>query len=304
MVEDFAAVGSALEATSADPMTANRIPVLQPVNYIQIVDVLLDDMIAAKPVEHIPVADLIFHFRRGSAHAFFQICTARLGSDRAAIPIDARRMDVADGPILQAGDGFQIVGLVAALKAYAHFEILGLRLFRSGNDPANTGTVHRHRLLHEDMLTLAHRFLEMDGTHSRRGGENDHVRLRNGLLVGVKADEDHVVLHLHGLLVLSLQILQRTPGLILECIGNRDQLHAFTTCIEGLICRAGTPTTGANQRDANRVAGRSAEGEALNGQSAQQGTAGHGSGGVLQETPARKIRMREGWLGIVHLLVS
>ena len=80
-----------------------------PVHDVEIVDVLLDDVIAGEPGEVVPVADLPL-----------DVAPPRLAVDDpdfAAVPVGFGVRDVADCAVVDALDRFAIVGRVAALGA-------------------------------------------------------------------------------------------------------------------------------------------------------------------------------------------
>jgi hypothetical protein len=60
------------------------------------------------------------------------------------------------------------------LQADGDGELAFLRLF-GRLEHSRTPGVHRHRLLHEDVLARLHRRLEVLRTKSGRGGQNDHI---------------------------------------------------------------------------------------------------------------------------------
>ncbi len=62
---------------------------------------LFDDVVAAKPTEEIPVADLILEFRQS-------VVRNRL-FDRRAVPIAAQHSHVADGAVFESLDRLQIL---------------------------------------------------------------------------------------------------------------------------------------------------------------------------------------------------
>ena len=63
MIEDLAVVWSPCRpAQPPMPLPSHGQPAFQPIADVEIVNVLLDDMIAAEPDEVIPVAHLVFHF--------------------------------------------------------------------------------------------------------------------------------------------------------------------------------------------------------------------------------------------------
>jgi len=62
IVEDFAIVFSFPHLSSAHALCFYRVGTFEPVDDIDIVNVLFGDMISAKPYEILPVAHLVFHF--------------------------------------------------------------------------------------------------------------------------------------------------------------------------------------------------------------------------------------------------
>src|ERR1035437_6136232 len=63
MVENLAVTFGVADLPSAHALRANRVGAFDPVTDVDVVDVLLDDVIAGKPGEIIPVADLVMHLR-------------------------------------------------------------------------------------------------------------------------------------------------------------------------------------------------------------------------------------------------
>ena len=156
------------------------------------------------------------------------------------------------------------------------------------------------------MLALTNGFFEVNRAEAGRRGNDHHVGELDRFLVSVQADELGVLRHrqtLRTILELALNLFQAALEAVLERIRDRHELHIAIRA-QRLCGSATTTATGADQRDADGVTGRSAKGEAFNGQRAQQGAAGHSGGSVLQKTPARESRIGRGWLGIVHVLVS
>ena len=62
VVEDLAHVAAHADLPAAHALGFGGMHPDDPVSDVQIVDVLLDDVVAAEPVEVIPVADLVLHF--------------------------------------------------------------------------------------------------------------------------------------------------------------------------------------------------------------------------------------------------
>src|SRR5690606_9555985 len=63
MVVDLAVFLTGTDLTATHALCLYGIRALEPIHYIDIVDVLFGNMVATQPVEVIPVAHLIFHFR-------------------------------------------------------------------------------------------------------------------------------------------------------------------------------------------------------------------------------------------------
>src|SRR5262245_47252050 len=85
----------------------HRMGAEDPIHDVEVVDVLLDNVVAAEPREVVPVFELPF-----------DVAPAGLAvddPDLAAVPIALGVSDVADGAVVNAADRFDIVGRVAAL---------------------------------------------------------------------------------------------------------------------------------------------------------------------------------------------
>jgi len=174
MIKDFAVVGSAglLRAAHAVSFDGMRI-LLDPVHDVEIVDVLLDDMIAADPGEVIPILHLVLHL----AHARL----ARMFPWTLAVPIATHGCDVADRAVMQPLEGFDITGMMAALQADCDFQILLLGDLGGGEHTTDAGAVHGERFFRENMFARVDRCFQMDGPDAGRRGEDDDIRQFNGL---------------------------------------------------------------------------------------------------------------------------
>ena len=154
----------------------------EPVADVEVVDVLLDDVIAAEPVEVVPVAHLVFHFGLAGL--------ADADPEAGAVPVDAGEEDVADLAVLDAGDGFLIARIVMPLQADGDHQVLLLRLFVGGEHAADAGPVDGDRLLHEDVLAGFDGGFEVQRAEAGRRGQDHQVDAAvDRLLVGVEADE-------------------------------------------------------------------------------------------------------------------
>src|SRR5216683_1269983 len=143
----------------------------------------------------------------------------------------------------------------------------------------------------------------MERAKTRRRGEHHHVGRGDGVFIGVEADEHRVLVHLDFLFVFLLQVIEAPLQLVFEDIGHGHQFDAATGA-EGLIRRAGTAPPAANERQPKGVAGRSAEGEALDWQRAEERAAGDGGGGGFKENPAIDLAGARWVDWLVHVCLS
>src|ERR1700686_2581580 len=109
-----------------------------PVHDVEVVDVLLADMVAGKPGEVEPVADLPFDV--GHVAAFTM-------PESPLVPVAAASGDIADGPVQDAIHRFHIAGLIAALRAGDDGEVMAVGFLEGGEDHPDAGAVHADRLL-------------------------------------------------------------------------------------------------------------------------------------------------------------
>ena len=108
VIPDFAgAVAQLLPGAHAPAF--DRVVAHDPVADVKVVHVLLADMVAAKPDVMVPIADLLFEFG-GAVFAAMP--------DGAAIdPISAQGDDIDNRAVLNAFDGLDVTGLVAAMNS-------------------------------------------------------------------------------------------------------------------------------------------------------------------------------------------
>ena len=105
MVPDVAAPA---DLPAAHAHALDRVSLQRPVHNIDIVNVLLDDMVAANPAEIIPAANLPFHV----THAVWFLAPQRAA---AAVPVTLCGNDFADRPIVNPVDNLDVVPLMAPL---------------------------------------------------------------------------------------------------------------------------------------------------------------------------------------------
>jgi hypothetical protein len=247
MIVNLAEFFAGADLATAHAMDTDGVIVLDPTTDIQVVDVLFVDVIAAKPVEVIPVAHLIFDF----GLAFL----ARIYPDAAIIPINAQGVDIANSPVVQALQRLEVTGLMMALESDANLEVLAFGFGGGSEDFADAWGVHSHGFLHEDVLALADGFLEMDRAKTGRCCQNDHIGERDGFFVGVKTDELAVGGDVYLGAMRFLQVFEGAVETVFEGVGHGNQLGAWD--IECLACRTRTASTTPDQSDFQRIiAGR------------------------------------------------
>src|SRR6266567_2200085 len=134
------------------------------------------------------------------------------------------------------------------------------------------------------MLALADGFLEMERAKARRRGEHHHVGRGDGVLIGVEADKHRILIHFDLFFLRLLKIVEAALQLVLENIGHSNQFDP-TAGAEGLVRCLGTAPPAANERQPKGVAGRSAEGEALDWQCSEERAAA-----AAVEEGLRKVR--------------
>ena len=271
-------IGAHLAAAQAD--RARGMSAERPIDRVQVVHVLLDDVIATQPGEVIPVAQLPLHVAPTRL--------LRVHPDGTLVPVAAGGGNFADGPVVDALHGLEVAGLMAALGADADGDPLGFRLLISGEHGADAGPVHRHRLLGKDVLARGHGGLQKRRAESRRRGQDDvvHVVKRQHLLVGVEADELAVRGHVYvGGKFGLLEKVKAGVEAVLEDVAHGHQLDSGSSAenIFGGSCAA---LAAADQADSNHVAARGV-GAGDGAEVPREPSAHHRGGRPLERVPAR-----------------
>ena len=93
VVKNFPVVDTHADLCTAHAIGADREVIFQPVDDIQIMNVLLGDMVSADPDEVIPVAHLVFHFGQFASVLLFQVGTLA-NPWGVAVPVGASRNDI------------------------------------------------------------------------------------------------------------------------------------------------------------------------------------------------------------------
>ena len=154
-------IGAPLTPAHADGLHWMRAE--RPVRHVDVVDVLLHDVVSRQPREVEPVPDLPLDVG--------PLRLPRLHPQTALVPINLGRDDVADGAVVDALHRRPVTCVVAPLRSGHDGEaLLGGEIGR-GDHGAHLHRIHRHRLLHEDVLARLDRRGEVSGAERRRRRE-------------------------------------------------------------------------------------------------------------------------------------
>ena len=158
----------------------------KPVADVQVVDVLLDDVIAAEPGEVVPVVHLVFHFG-----LLVAVLRAVANPQAAAVPIDAREQDVADRAVVNLLHRFDVARIVPPLQtdgdhAGSFFLAFSLAAMKRRTPGPSTAIGFSVKMC----LSGFDGRLEMNRPEAGRRGEDHHVGAAiDRLLIGIEADE-------------------------------------------------------------------------------------------------------------------
>jgi hypothetical protein len=121
------------DRTASHAHSADGVVVHHPVDHIDVMHMLLDDVVAAQPQEVVPVVNLIGGIRLTG--------TAIAEPDASAIPGATGGNDVPDGSLMDAADRFDVPFLMAALGAGDDGEFFGVGLVDEGITQACPGSI-------------------------------------------------------------------------------------------------------------------------------------------------------------------
>ena len=284
VIVDFAVIGAGGDFSTAHPASFDGVAFFDPVNDIDIVDVLFGDVIAAEPGEVIPVAELVFHFGEFVAVLFIEIGAFFLPR-AGAIPEGAHGGDVPDLAIVDAFDGFDVTGFVVALESDADFEIFLFGFFGGGEDAANAGGIRGDGFFHEDIFAGLDGGFEHHGAEAGRGGEDDDVGVFDGFFEAIEAEELAIGGDIDAGAVFGFEVAEGAFEAIFVDIGHGDEFDgAEVGGIESLIGGPAAATAATDEGDFEFI-GAGSVGEALGGEGGEE-SASRKSGGAFSEEVA------------------
>src|SRR5690606_12861269 len=182
----------------------NRIGILEPVHHVDVVNVLFNDVFAAKPVEIIPVSPLVFHFALTGLPL--------INPNAVAVPVHLTGSDVTNHSVACSFYEFAIGILVVTLQSYHDIEFLLFRDCSHFKNLLHTSRVCRHRFFHKDVLTLLDGLLKMYRTESGRRSQDDDVGEGYGLKIRVEANELRVFGYAYSILYGYAVVIFRCDG--------------------------------------------------------------------------------------------
>ena len=279
VVEYVAVVGGNLP--TADRHAAlGRVVAHRPSNLVRAVDGLLDEAVPGEPDEVVPIPDLPLDV----AHADRPLVCRRHGLDRIGVEGGVVGDNVADlsgqDPIHRLDDHV----VVAPTEPRHHRQALLLRNpYRFHNGP-DSGRVHGHGFLAEDVLACVDAGPEVRGTEAWRRGQQDDVNAAvDDALVRIEAQELSRLRHPHLALarMTSLDLFQTSVDTLLIDVSNRCQ-----DCqVVGLqrLCGGACPSASTtNQADLDLLAGGPQQGRSpRRGSTLEESAAGPTRGGQI-----------------------
>src|ERR1051326_6901132 len=228
-----------------DGMRAER-----PVRHVDVVDVLLDDVVAREPGEVEPVPDLPLDVRPGGL--------ARPHPQAALVPEHFRRHATTDPPVVAPPQGGPIAAIGPPLGARDEREPLLRRELGGGHDRAHALRVHGDRLFHEHVLPGVDGGRELTRPERGRRGEQHQVRVAlEHFAVRVEPHEALGILDFDLRLERGIfgrhggQALPTLREVVGEEIAQRHELDVFARR-EAVLHGGGAAPATPDQRDADR----------------------------------------------------
>ena len=246
VVENLTMIHPISQQPPAHALSRCRVVVHQPVDHIQVVDVLFDDVITAQPIEVIPVSHLIGQFRITRL--------PRSLPDAVTIPIHATVKQIADDSVLQLLNRLLIGPLVSTLQTDLHQQILRAGLFAILQHLANPRRVDRNGLLHEHVLTGLNGGFEMQRTKTGWRCQDDQIGIRvHDRFIGVQTNVGCVFVDSHFFAMFGLRLLQRRRHAIGKHVPHGNQFHIAAGRVHRLNRSPRTASSTTDQSNLHRV---------------------------------------------------
>ena len=227
-----------------------------PVHYIDVMNMLLNDMVTTQVGVVIPVVELGF----SGCHAWFWIA----GPKDTLVPIATATNDVANRAFVKLLDSFDVSSLMPTLGSCNNAKSAGIGFIISSQAIASCRAVYANGLFGEDILLGLNRGHDMDGAKPRRGCEDDIIDLGivHDFLVGINSrmnfivcDFNFVIKFFNLWIILGNAFQASLKALSLGFKSICDSVNCDIACrIQDVMCSAAATTTATNHAHADFVA--------------------------------------------------
>ena len=254
-IEDDAILG-VVSGAMAHAYGFDRVATQYPVHYIDVMNMLLNDMVATQVSVVIPVVELGF----SRCHAWFWIT----GPKDTLVPIATATNDVANRAFVKLLDGFDVGRLMPALGACNNTKSAGIGFIVSSQAIASCRAVYANGLFGKDILLGFNRSHDVDRAKPRRGCEDDIINLGivHDFLVGINSRMNFVICDFYFVVKFfnfwiilgnAFQASLKALGLGFKSIC--DGMNGDIACrIQDVMCSAATTTTATYHAYADFVA--------------------------------------------------
>lgn len=220
----------------------HRVSILQPVADIEIVDVLFHNVIAAQPVEVVPVTTLVFEF------GLFRF--SGVDPHAITIPVTAHQVDIADSAVLQLLDRFDVGSFVPPLQTDLYDQVFFASQFVGFQNPANARAVDGNRFFHEDVLAGRDSLFKLQGPKPGWRRQNHQINVGvQQTFKGVESSKLLTVRDLNLVAMFDLVAFVRSIQAIFKQIRHGHEIHRTARRVHRLIGGLRTPASAADQAD-------------------------------------------------------
>ena len=204
--------------TRAEAYCLHGFQAAEPSEYVDVMHMLLDDMVAREPFPVHPVLDHVF--------AIVPASLTLAIPQHVLVPVNDTTGDLANQTLHDLFVGLHIAALVVTLRTGYDAEVLRLSLLCRGHDRTIAYRIDADRFLQEGMFALLGCVLEMNRTEEGRSSHNNHIYPTvDDLFISLHADEAMVGRHVDALLV--FQFLGQIIHTLLEGIAQGCDRYAI-----------------------------------------------------------------------------
>ena len=219
VIKNLATVRTRSDLPSTLTLCFHRRAVHQPIDDVQVVNVLFANVVPTQPIKVVPVVDLILKLGL--------IWCSVASPNSIVVPVGSCKHNVANRPIFELCDGCLIARFVVSLQSDRDHQILFLSDLIRCQHASHARSVRSHRLFHKHMLSCLDGGFEVHWSEPWRCRKNDHVDV--GLkesLVTIDPDKNPVG-YINVLTMFLIHRPQRIVDLRLEWICHCSQLQTI-----------------------------------------------------------------------------